>query len=282
LIGTVVEAKRAHNAWDQSVRRCQAGDAASKSPQACIKIGWWETLGVMDCTACARCRICAIARKQPASTRASHSLEGQNEWKYYHANMMSARQPDGHVAQQAHTGQGCWKSRPTFEHVHENQRINFIRIREIISTCFKMGEKKRTQSGQVPTVTTAATTHMTAVAASAFAQADLAASLVNAKFLSTEAASSTMCSSRGLARSSDTRKGSKPKQVWAFAVVWFLIFRSAIRMNCTCRVELISDPSLSAQKTKSSKTSYGYKSVAARGQRGLDCCQCPSTAFNCI
>ena len=55
--------------------------------------------------------------------------------------------------------------------------------------------------------------HMTAVAASADAQAERAASLANAKFFSTEAASNTMCSSRGYARSSDTTNGSKPEHM---------------------------------------------------------------------
>jgi hypothetical protein len=55
-----------------------------------------------------------------------------------------------------------------------------------------------------------AAAHMTAAAVPALAQAVLAASLDSAKFFSTDAASSTMCSSRGLARSSDTRNGSKP------------------------------------------------------------------------
>ena len=39
LIGAIAEAQRAHNTWWQGVSSCPAGDAACKSPQACVKIG---------------------------------------------------------------------------------------------------------------------------------------------------------------------------------------------------------------------------------------------------
>ena len=80
-------------------------------------------------------------------------------------------------------------------------------------TMFFEDEKKREICEQGPPVNHATAMYIAAAAAPAFAQADLAESLVNAKFLSTDAASSTMCSSRGFARSRDTRKGSKPGQV---------------------------------------------------------------------
>jgi hypothetical protein len=54
-------------------------------------------------------------------------------------------------------------------------------------------------------------TYITAEAASAAAQADLAASLANATLLRMDATSGTTVSSRGFARRSETRKGSNPK-----------------------------------------------------------------------
>jgi hypothetical protein len=107
--------------------------------------------------------------------------------KFERSHDENSEQPDGHVAQQAHTRKSRGQGAAALKNVHE--------------------KKKLMLAGTTLLVVSA---HMTAAAAPALAQADLAASLDSAKFLSTDAASSTMGSSRGLARSSDTRNGSKP------------------------------------------------------------------------
>ena len=102
-------------------------------------------------------------------------------------------------------------------------------------------EKKREMCEQGSSVNHATAMYMAAVAAPAFAQADLAESLVNAKFLSTDAASSTMCSSRGFARSSDTRKGSKPEHASVSSPLHLTLHclkQNYDELNLQCAVDL--------------------------------------------